>query len=79
MSPRTKAAIFIAIALAWCGLAAISVGQAMKPDASAAYWLVPIVDLTAAAVMIFFAYRTTHPNVPIATVDKPLRAPRPPR
>jgi hypothetical protein len=71
MSPRTKAAIFIAIALVWFGLAAIS--------AMNGYWLVALVDVLAAAVMIFLGYRTTHPNVPTATATRPLRAPRPPR
>lgn len=71
MAPRTKAAIFIAIALAWFGLAAISLANG--------YWLVALVDLLAASVMVFFGYRSTHPGGRTATPDRPLRAPRPPR
>ena len=71
MSPKAKAALFIAIALAWLGLAAVSLlnGQ----------WLVALVDVFAASVMVFFGYRATHPPGGTAEAIKPLRAPRPPR
>ena len=71
MAPRTRAAIFIAIALAWIGLAAISLANG--------YWLVALVDLAVAGVMIAFGYRATHPRQPSGSEIKPLRAPRPPR
>lgn len=71
MSPRTKAAIFIAIALAWFGLAAVSL--------AAGNWLVALVDVLAGSVMVFFAYRATHPPLGPHGEIKPLRAPRPPR
>lgn len=71
MSPRTKAAIFIAIALAWFGLAVVSL--------VAGNWLVALVDVLAGSVMVFFAYRSTHPPLGPHGEIKPLRAPRPPR
>ena len=71
MSPKTRAAIFIAIALAWFGLAVVSLVNGQ--------WLVAVVDVVAGVVMVAFAYRSTHPRTPSATEIKQLRAPRPRR
>lgn len=85
MSPRTRASIFIVIALAWWGLAAMSL--------AAGQWLLGTLDLIAGAATAAFAYRTTHPRRPRAGAGtgtgtpssrpkdqvKELRAPRPPK
>lgn len=77
MAPKTKAAIFIAITLAWWGLGILS--------ASAGNWLVAAADFLAGGVTAAFAYRSTHPRLPKGTAAqqrggvKELRAPRPPK
>ena len=70
MSPRVRAVVFIAITLAFWGLAAanLAVGR----------WLIGALYVVVGFVTAFFAYRSTHPRRP-AGPAKPLRAPRPPR
>jgi hypothetical protein len=79
MSRRTRAAIFIALSLAWWGLAAVSL-------AAGNGWVAAI-QFVAGAATAAFAYRMTHPRKPAKggppdgrrSGVKELRAPRPPR